>query len=79
MANAKCNGAGTPGMKSKVVNSPGSPCMANTILIAVSSVRLLAMFIGITKGGTHTYIYIHTYTYLMLLPLQPVFNVEFLE
>ena len=67
MANAKCNGAGTPGMKSKVVNSPGSPCMANTIFIAVSSVRLLTMFIGITKGGTHihihTHIYTHTYTH----------------
>mmetsp|Transcript_40499 Transcript_40499/g.114714 ORF Transcript_40499/g.114714 Transcript_40499/m.114714 type:complete len:214 (-) Transcript_40499:581-1222(-) len=32
IAAAKLNGAGTPGGKSKVVNSPGSPCMANTIL-----------------------------------------------
>ena len=31
MASAKLKGAGMPGMKSKVVNSPGRPCMAKII------------------------------------------------
>mmetsp|Transcript_13605 Transcript_13605/g.30005 ORF Transcript_13605/g.30005 Transcript_13605/m.30005 type:complete len:201 (-) Transcript_13605:731-1333(-) len=31
IASAKCRGAGTPGMKLKVVNSPGNSCIAKTI------------------------------------------------
>ena len=32
IAKPKLNGAGMPGMKSNVVNSPGSSCIAKTIL-----------------------------------------------
>ena len=39
IARPKLNGAGIPGMKSKVVNSPGSSCIANIIWRTVEIFR----------------------------------------